>query len=521
MPHNKRNSPVYVVTFPLVTEKWQEDRLNKFLYHCACLYNKAQGIIMSIYKELTETPEWQEMEAIKDKDKQYEERNKILKNYVKTVQIQDLKMGKAGEFSFTEYGVTGLCSKMSKMKIGNGCTYSDVGINSMISDCIGKRVWASWCSFFYGTGKSVHKSKIKDFNSFSNRFKKNGFYGMNVNVKDKTISFDVLEMVLKFIHNENHEYERIALESAKTSLRTVCIKREFIRGRYKFYVSLGVEGVPFDKGVKIGQGVVGIDPGVSTVTSYGQTVKQMPMVEIQRIEKEIAKVQRAMDRSRRATNPFNYYEDGRIKPKAERKPWIRSSHYNKLLYKLRELHRKLSVKRKLIQQEWANDLIREGDVFQIELTRISSMAKRSESREKDENGRFKNTHRFGRSIHNYAPSQGISILTNKVKARGGVVRQIEPHDMKATGTDHTSHFQYTKHNLGERRVRLSDGCVLHRDGHAALNVKHAIAEEVKVKVHGKIVTKYVFKCYDKEGIDGDYEQYKIREREAYKNGSLK
>ena len=188
MPHNKRNNPVYVVTFPLVTEKWQEDRLNKFLYHCACLYNKAQGIIMSIYKELTETPEWQEMEAIKDKDKKYEARNKILKNYVKTVQIQDLKMGKAGEFSFTEYGVTALCSKMSKMKIGNGCTYSDVGVNSMISMCIGKRVWTSWCSFFYGTGKSVHKSKIKDFDSFSNILNNGYLYGMDADIKNRTIS---------------------------------------------------------------------------------------------------------------------------------------------------------------------------------------------------------------------------------------------------------------------------------------------------------------------------------------------
>ena len=63
---------------------------------------------------------------------------------------------------------------------------------------------------------------------------------------------------------------------------------------------------------------------------------------------------RAMDRSRRATNPQNYNEDGTVKK--GRRVWDYSNHYKKLKEKHSELCRINAVNRQLAINEDANHL---------------------------------------------------------------------------------------------------------------------------------------------------------------------
>ena len=62
----------------------------------------------------------------------------------------------------------------------------------------------------------------------------------------------------------------------------------------------------------LGTGDVGIDIGTSTVAVSGQSdVKILELADkVQDIENQKQKLLRKMDRSRRATNPCNYNEDG-------------------------------------------------------------------------------------------------------------------------------------------------------------------------------------------------------------------
>ena len=87
---------------------------------------------------------------------------------------------------------------------------------------------------------------------------------------------------------------------------------------------------------------------------------------------EISKIQRAMDRSRRATNAKYFNEDGTIKRlrskhgHKQRREWVYSQNYFKLCGRYRDLNRRLAAIRKQEHYDLANDLLQHGDAFFIE-----------------------------------------------------------------------------------------------------------------------------------------------------------
>lgn len=73
---------------------------------------------------------------------------------------------------------------------------------------------------------------------------------------------------------------------------------------------------------------------------------------------------RAMNRSRRATNPQNYNPNGTIKK--NKKTWKYSNHYKKLKAKHAELCRIDAVNRQLAINEDANYLRSLGDIYSLQ-----------------------------------------------------------------------------------------------------------------------------------------------------------
>ena len=119
-----------------------------------------------------------------------------------------------------------------------------------------------------------------------------------------------------------------------------------IRGKLRVYVHLTIEGNPIQKTKngharhQYGKGNVGTDIGTQTV-AYTSTNKVglENLAErgntIEHSERMERRILRAMDRSRRATNPENYNPDGTIKK--GKKVWIKSNRYRKLQKRHQEL----------------------------------------------------------------------------------------------------------------------------------------------------------------------------------------
>ena len=139
-----------------------------------------------------------------------------------------------------------------------------------------------------------------------------------------------------------------------------------IRGKYRVYLHLTIEGKAKSKydrfgnpRHKYGKGMIGADIGTQTVAYTSDTEVGLKNLSergnsIQTAERKERLYYRAMDRSRRATNPQNYNPDGTIKK--GKKTWKYSDRYKKLKAKHTELCRINAVNRQLAINEDANYL---------------------------------------------------------------------------------------------------------------------------------------------------------------------
>nr|WP_027871183.1 hypothetical protein [[Eubacterium] cellulosolvens] len=172
---------------------------------------------------------------------------------------------------------------------------------------------------------------------------------------------------------------------------------------------------------------------------------------------------RGMDRSKRASNPQNYNDDGTVKKGC--KTWKYSNHYKKLRARHAELCRINAVNRKLAINEDVNHLRSLGDVFVTEPKNTSKLMKRAMETTKNDKGRFNRKKRFGKSIKNRCPGGFQSNVEKKFKATGGTYIEV-PNNYRASQYDHTAD-DYIKKKLSDRFFKLRDGTEVQRDWYSS------------------------------------------------------
>ena len=137
--------------------------------------------------------------------------------------------------------------------------------------------------------------------------------------------------------------------------------------------------------------MIGADIGTQTVAYTSDTEVGLKNLSergnsIQTSERKERLYYRAMDRSRRATNPQNYNPDGTIKK--GKKTWKYSDRYKKLKAKHAELCRINAVNRQLAINEDANYLRSLGDTFVTEPKNASKLMKRAKKTTVNSKGKF-------------------------------------------------------------------------------------------------------------------------------------
>ncbi len=89
------------------------------------------------------------------------------------------------------------------------------------------------------------------------------------------------------------------------------------REGYRYFVQLALEGIPYYKPQHtVGQDIIGGDLGPSSIALFpreGDASLTQFCEELEPDERELRRLQRKMERQRRAANPDNYDEKGRIK----------------------------------------------------------------------------------------------------------------------------------------------------------------------------------------------------------------
>jgi len=272
--------------------------------------------------------------------------------------------------------------------------------------------------------------------------------------RDQEIRWMGLALPLLLDPRDPAAWQAQALACRTKYCRVIC---RTLRSKVRWYCQLIQEGGPPQKTKNVvSPGTVGLDLGPSTIAVVSQDYADVRQFcpEVQEPWKQERVLQRALDRSRRATNPDHYDEKGRIKPGHHR--WIRSARYCKLKTELSEIHRKLAAERKRSHGQLCNEILSLGK--EIKTERISYRA-------------FQKS--FGKSVKVRAPGLFVSLLTYKAENAGGSVTEISTQKTRLSQYDHATNT-YTKKPLSQRIHIFGDGWdePVQRDLYSAFLARH-------------------------------------------------
>ena len=447
----------FIVQFPLKTEMYQEDILNKRFEMGRKIYNSLVHVTQKRYKEMIKTKKYRNLlyslTGNKKSDKDiWKQINAVRKQYGMS------------EYSFHED-----VKKMQKHFKDN--------IDSFTAQKIATELWKSYDKLFYGNGKKVYYKKHGSLNTLEGKSNKTG-----IRFKDDVFIWNGLEIPVVIDYDNYYEYE--------TLQRDICycrIVRKYIRNKYKYYVQIVLKGNPPVKvdvetgKIKhhIGNGDVGLDIGTSTIAIASQSdVKILELADkVQNIENQKQKLLKKMDRSRRAANPNNYNEDSTIKKQGDKKViWNNSNHYIKYQNELKELYRKQADIRKYQHECLANYIVSLGNKVYVEKMNFSGLQRRAKNTEKNDRGKFKRKKRFGKSLANKAPSMLLAITDRKLKYFGEELIEINTFEAKASQFNHFD-GTYTKKTLSQRWNDF-DGIKVQRDMYSAFLIMN-VADNLK------------------------------------------
>jgi putative transposase len=227
-------------------------------------------------------------------------------------------------------------------------------------------------------------------------------------------------------------------EVMEARTKYVRVIRSEIKGRTRWFCQLVQEGTaPLLR--KTTDGITGLDIGPSTIASVSASNATLEgfCPTVTEPWKATRRLQRAMDRSRRATNPNNFNPNGTAKRGKHR--WVRSERYKRVQRKRFETERRLAAERKRSHGELANRLLAQGTTIKTEALSYRSFQKN-----------------FGRSVKVRAPGMLVSMLRRKAEGAGGGVIEIKTRNTRLSQFDHTT-GEYIKKPLSLRTHVFGDG----------------------------------------------------------------
>jgi len=246
--------------------------------------------------------------------------------------------------------------------------------------------------------------------------------------------------------------DRDGWQEQALSCRTkyVRILRRSVRGKTLWYAQLVQEGLaPRKERHPVGEGVVGMDIGPSTIAAVSDTDATLESFcpGVADMDREIRRIQRAMDRSRRDTNPDAFNANGTYRKGA--RIAVRSRRYRALAASKADVERCLAAERKRAHGELANRVLRQGNVIQTEKVNYRSFQKN-----------------FGRSVKRRAPSLFVSTLKRKAASAGAEVIEFSTRTTRLSQFSHDT-GEYVKKPLSQRWHVFADGSRVQRDLYSA------------------------------------------------------
>ena len=373
----------YILTLPLRTEVYQEHVLEKRFRLGEHLYNNFLSFEKKKYYEMTKRRDYRDAQNLikeltvqinsldRQADKSKESKQLIQELKKQRKEQYDIIYNIKKMFDWSEFGFT---KDMKKYR-----RYYKANLNSTICENLSGRCFKAFEKMESELIKDQYRCEEDKVNPCVHYKRKDSLRCLTAKRNSTGIRFSLDEgnkigtvkwqgLVFSIDLSKCTLYEWQALQS---EICYCAVKREKIKGKWKYYIQITLKGhVPdkFDKQTgelkrQLGKGNVGLYfTSTSLTVSTENGVKTYPL-EIKNNEDKKTGLLQKMDTSRRATNPDNYNEDGTSKEKSEINGWHFSKAYKKYRAELYEIYRKECEEKKLLQEILANEVIASGDVF--------------------------------------------------------------------------------------------------------------------------------------------------------------
>lgn len=373
----------YILTLPLRTEVYQEHVLEKRFRLGEHLYNNFLSFEKKKYYEMTKRRDYRDAQNLikeltvqinsldRQADKSKESKQLIQELKKQRKEQYDIIYNIKKMFDWSEFGFT---KDMKKYR-----RYYKANLNSTICENLSGRCFKAFEKMESELIKDQYRCEEDKVNPCVHYKRKDSLrcltakrnstgirFSLDEGNKIGTVKWQGLEFTIDLTKCTLYEWKALQSEICYCA-----VKREKIKGKWKYYIQLTLKGHVPDKFNKqtgelkrqLGKGNVGLYfTSTSLTVSTEDGTKTYPLA-IKNHEDKKTELLQKMDASRRETNPDNYNDDGTSKEKNEIKGWHFSKAYKKYRAELYEIFRKECEEKKLLQEVLANEVIASGDVF--------------------------------------------------------------------------------------------------------------------------------------------------------------
>jgi hypothetical protein len=354
----RAKTPTFLVELPLLVDSAQASRLHAHLEAGRCLYNALLAEANKRLKRMRKDPAWQAARAI-PRTKQQERAQAF---------SQVRRKYRFSEYEMHEY------AKRAR------CTWIAEHLDATMAQTLATRAYQAVNRVCLGKAKKVRfRSRGRGLDSVEGKRNDVGMrFVLDPNAGDGGFLIWNQEVIPALInwrdpvvqHGLRHPIKYVRLLRRKASSpRAKGADSESNR----YFVQLILQGHAYHKPKhEAGSGTIGLDIGPSTLAIVPQEGECQFVTfcdELVPNARQKRRLQRKMERQRRANNPDNYDEQGRVKKAGKtRLRWKESKRYRAIRRQHATAKRKLAAHRKSLHGKLVHDIVKVGTTIRIEQT---------------------------------------------------------------------------------------------------------------------------------------------------------
>jgi len=407
--HPTKKTPTFLLELPLVVQAGQAARLRAHLEVGRQFYNAVLSAGQCRLHRMRADPAWQAARAIPRTHPQ--ERRAAF------AALRE-------RYGFSEYAFHALARKLRVSWLAEH-------LDAVLAQTLASRAYRALNRVCLGQARRVRfKSRGRGLSSIENKRNdtslrfvlqtpEEGNQGSLIWKDDQLVALiDWQDPVVKYGLEHRIKYARLLQRKVSSPLAQGADAFGF-----RYFVQLALEGVPYRKPKhSVGRDTIGADVGPSTIALVPRAAEASLSLFCQELapdEKGVRRLQRKMERQRRAANPDNYDAMGRIKKhggKAGGKGkmvWNSSKTYQKTRRRKAAQERKLAAHRKSLHGRLVHEMVAVGNTIILEKISYKAWQKQ-----------------YGKSVGLRAPGMFIELLRRTVASTGGTLVEVSTRTTK-------------------------------------------------------------------------------------------